>query len=104
MAWSKESRQSRGYGAAWDRIRKLVLARDFGLCQVCIKQSVYTPANIVDHVTNKAKAATLKWSQARIDDPLNCQTICKPCHDVKTEAEQGKKKRPVVKIGLDGWP
>ncbi len=37
MAWSKESRQSRGYGAGWQRIRARVLERDKGLCQCCLR-------------------------------------------------------------------
>lgn len=104
MAWSKESRQSRGYGAAWERVRKVVLQRDAGLCQVCLRKNAYTAGNIVDHIVSKAKAAALRWGQARIDDPANLQTICKPCHDIKTEQEQGKKKHKPVTIGADGWP
>ncbi len=104
MAWSKESRQSRGYGAAWDRVRKVVMERDCGLCQVCRKNGIVTIATQVDHIVSKAKAATLRWSQERIDAEANLQAICKPCHDVKTEEEQGKKKRRQVTIGADGWP
>jgi 5-methylcytosine-specific restriction protein A len=104
MAWSKESRQSRGYGAAWDRVRRLVMKRDFGLCQPCRRRGLITIATAVDHIISKAKAATLRWSQARIDDPANLQAICKPCHDVKTEAEQGKVKRLKTTPGPDGWP
>lgn len=104
MAWSKESRQSRGYGPAWDRVRKVVLARDFGLCQVCKKKGFVTHATAVDHIISKAKAATLRWSQERIDAESNLQAICKPCHDLKTVEEHGKKKRPQVTIGADGWP
>lgn len=104
MAWSKLSRQERGYGKEWTRVRKVVLERDAGLCQVCKRAGRYTPGNTVDHIISKAKAAAMKWSQARIDDPMNLQTICEPCHAVKTEAEQGKTKRAAVTIGLDGWP
>lgn len=81
-----------------------MLTRDAGLCQVCVKIGIYTTANIVDHIVSKANAAAMRWSQARIDDPLNLQVICKSCHDAKSEAEQGKKKRERVTIGLDGWP
>ena len=104
MAWSKLSRQARGYGAAWERVRKVVLARDCGMCQPCKRKHMATPGNIVDHVVSKAKAAALRWSQARIDHPDNLQTICKDCHDVKTEEEQGKTKHKAVRIGVDGFP
>lgn len=104
MAWGSLSRHQRGYGKEWTRVRKVILARDGGLCQVCLKAGVYTPGNIVDHVTSKAAAAAMRWSQARIDDPMNLQAICRTCHDIKTEQEQGKTKRPVITTGLDGFP
>lgn len=105
MAWSKESRQSRGYGPAWDRVRKLVLIRDCGLCQVCRKKGMGIFATEVDHIISKAKAATMRWSKDRIDAESNLQAICKPCHEVKTLEEQGKAA-PAVKVttGMDGWP
>jgi 5-methylcytosine-specific restriction protein A len=104
MAWSKESRQSRGYGAAWDRVRKVVLKRDFGLCQPCRRRGLVTIATAVDHIVSKAKAAALRWSLARIDGEGNLQAICKDCHDIKTEEEQGKTKREKSVPGEDGWP
>ena len=104
MAWSKESRQSRGYGAAWDRVRKVVLKRDFGLCQPCRRRGLVTIAKEVDHIDSKARAAVLRWSQARIDAESNLQAICKPCHDAQTEEEQGKTKRVKKAPGPDGWP
>lgn len=106
MAWSKESRQSRGYGAAWDRIRKVILKRDCGLCQPCRRKGLVTPARTVDHIVSKARAASLRWSQARIDAESNLQVICTACHELKTEEEQGKTKRVRVKTapGEDGWP
>lgn len=106
MAWSKESRQSRGYGAAWDRIRKVILKRDCGLCQPCRRKGLVTPARTVDHIVSKARAASLRWSQTRIDAASNLQVICIACHEAKTEEEQGKTKRVRVKTapGEDGWP
>jgi 5-methylcytosine-specific restriction protein A len=104
MAWSKESRQSRGYGSEWVKIRKLVLDRDKGLCQPCLKQNRPTMATQVDHIVSKAKAVALGWTQEQIDDPKNCQSICAPCHAKKTTEETGRTYRPKVQIGLDGWP
>lgn len=105
MVWSKESRQSRGYGAAWDRIRKRILARDCGLCQPCQRKGRVTIARAVDHIVSKAKAKLLGWSVARMDAEENLQAICDPCHDAKTLEEQGKSApRPKKTIGPDGWP
>lgn len=94
MAWSRTSRQSRGYGAAWDSLRKRILARDKGLCQPCLRKSIYTEAKAVDHIRPKAKGGT--------DDPANLEAICIPCHAAKTIRDSGG--RPRQRIGADGWP
>ncbi len=95
-AWrhERESRHARGYGTAWDRKRKAVMYRDFGLCQVCKRAGRSTLAAEVDHIVPKAKGGT--------DDDDNLQAICKPCHQLKTLADEGKRPLPV--IGADGWP
>jgi 5-methylcytosine-specific restriction protein A len=81
--WSdprRGSRQSRGYGADWDRERKVVLHRDAGLCQPCLRRGHTTPnCNTVDHIVNKAQGGS--------DDRRNLQTICTSCHSRKTQAE-----------------
>lgn len=102
MAWSKESRIARGYGKEWQRIRKLVLARDCGLCQVCRKAGRIGIATQVDHIISKAKARRAGWTDEQMDHMENLQAICKTCHDIKTLVEEGKQVR--VAIGPDGWP
>lgn len=104
MPWSKESRQSRGYGAEWEKIRKLAIARDKGLCQPCLREDRVTMFQSVDHVVSKAEAAKRGWSQAQVDALSNLQCICEPCHKAKTIKETGKSYTPKVQIGLDGWP
>lgn len=104
MAWSKESRHSRGYGNQWEKVRAEVLARDMGMCQVCKSEGRVTAGREVDHITPKAKAEKLDWTQKQMDAPSNLQCICKPCHDEKTATENGRTYRPKVQIGLDGWP
>lgn len=96
MAWSKESRHKRGYGNAWDKLRKQILERDCGLCQVCATAGRVSIANAVDHIKPKTKGGT--------DAESNLQSICEPCHDIKTAADEGKTLRPKVTIGADGWP
>lgn len=76
------SRHERGYGAAWDKLRKVVLARDCGLCQPCMAAARVTPGNIVDHIIAKAEGGT--------DDLGNLQVICKPCHVKKTATEAAR--------------
>ena len=105
MAWSKESRQSRGYDATWTKTRLRVLKRDDGLCQPCLKNGRVEMAKEVDHIVGKAQAAKLGWHRSRTEADANLQSICTPCHKRKTTEEQGGTYRePKKATGLDGWP
>ena len=77
-AWQSTTttRQERGYGKAWDRIRASILLRDSWTCQVCSRV-----ATDVDHIRNKARGGG--------DDPDNLQSLCKACHKAKTTKERG---------------
>lgn len=97
--WSTESRHRRGYGSKWDKLRKVVLQRDNGLCQCedCLGGRLrLTIATEVDHIKPKAIGGT--------DDMNNLRAINKECHKKKTAAEQGRTLKPVIYIGLDGYP
>lgn len=94
MPWHKTSRHKRGYGTAWDKLRKSILARDRYICQSCLEKGRVKPANQVDHITPKAKGGA--------DAPSNLQALCRTCHDEKTIRDAGGRLRP--EIGLDGWP
>lgn len=96
MAWSNVSRHKRGYGTAWEKLRKVILARDKHLCQPCRRAGRVKVGSQVDHRTPKAKGGT--------DDPENLEVICEPCHRVKSAAESGSPLKRKVAIGLDGWP
>ena len=98
MAWSKESRHARGYGAAWVKTRIRILRRDLHLCQPCLSAGRPTPATEVDHIKPKAKGGC--------DDDANLQAICTDCHKAKTEREAAEAQGRTVRqtIGLDGWP
>lgn len=73
------SRQARGYGAEWERLRAEAMRRDERLCQPCLAAGRTTPGTQVDHVTPKAYGGT--------DDLANLQTICDACHRSKTARE-----------------
>ncbi|ARL87612.1 HNH endonuclease [Burkholderia pseudomallei] len=81
------SRHARGYGTAWTKLRREVLARDNGLCVPCRKKGRIARAVAVDHIVSKAEGGT--------DEHANLQSICKPCHDAKTatEAARGRGRR-----------
>ena len=95
--WAQQgSAASRGYGAEWQRLRKLALARDAGLCQCrhCKASGVIRFATEVDHIVPKAKGGT--------DDTSNLQAINAECHKRKTAEDEGKAHRHAT--GADGWP
>ncbi|MGI4937992.1 MAG: HNH endonuclease [Janthinobacterium lividum] len=100
--WSKESRQSRGYGPDWDKLRLVILARDKSICQPCRKRGLIHPGREVDHIISKANAEKMGWSKQQIDSPSNLQTICRAAHVDKTAEEKGYRVRK--QIGADGWP
>ena len=99
MTWSKESRQRRGYGAEWDRIRLQVLKRACGLCECphCqggkLRVTIATEAH---HIKAQAAGGT--------DDMTNLQAINSDCHKREDAANRGHMLKPRVLIGLDGFP
>lgn len=104
MVWSKESRQSRGYGAGWEVVRAQVVKRDRGLCQACLRQGRVTIGREVDHKVQKADAKRMGWTQVQYDDLSNLWLLCKPCHRRKTAEDNGRVYHEKVRTGLDGWP
>ena len=82
------SRHERGYGAKWDHIRKRILRRDEGLCQLCKRKGLYRPAKIVDHIKPKFEGGT--------DGDDNLESVCKRCSDIKT-AQEALRARSINK-------
>lgn len=76
------STTDRGYGYAWQKLRKRILQRDNYLCVKCGEQDRLTEAKEVDHIKAKAHGGT--------DEEHNLQSLCAPCHREKT-AKEGKK-------------
>lgn len=78
------TRQERGYGAAWERTRKRILARDKGLCQPCLQAGRVAIAYAVDHIVSRAEGGG--------EHDTNLQAICRPCHQAKTQAEAARAR------------
>lgn len=94
MSWRHDkSRHERGYGAQWEKLRLIVLARDDFMCRVCMARGRPTPATQVDHIVPKARGGS--------DDMGNLQAICDDCHKAKTASE--RLGRPMPVYGADGW-
>jgi 5-methylcytosine-specific restriction protein A len=62
----------RGYGAGWQRLRKVVIQRDRGLCQLCKAQGIVRAGTDVDHIQAKADGGT--------DALTNLRLLCASCH------------------------
>ena len=73
-------------GKAWRRLRAVVLG-ERPLCQHCLDRGVIEPATEVDHVDNDPTD----------NRPEALQSLCKPCHSRKTQADMGKR----VSYGCD---
>jgi 5-methylcytosine-specific restriction protein A len=76
---ARGSSHERGYGWQWQQLRKRILTRDKGLCQVCLAEGKFRPARDVDHIVHKADGGT--------DDDTNLQAICAKHHAEKTARE-----------------
>ena len=72
----------RGYGGRWQKLRRLILARDVW-CQPCLANGDHRQADQVDHIVPKTLGGT--------DAEKNLQAICEPCHRVKTAKEGGRQ-------------
>ena len=78
-AWRQHdgvSAGARGYDAAWQRLRLLVLAEE-PLCRSCGA----SPATEADHIVPLSRASHLRLERT------NVQGLCAPCHRAKTQRE-----------------
>ena len=76
MSWTEQgSASSRGYGAAWLRMRRVVL-REEPRCRRC-----GAPARHVDHIIPRSRGGS--------EERSNLQALCRECHDGKSAYERG---------------
>lgn len=74
---------------AWrDGVRKDQLAIE-PLCRHCRQQGRITAATEVDHIDGNNTN----------DEPSNRQSLCKPCHAIKTAHDDGSFGRPSARTG-----
>lgn len=67
----------RGYDGKWQQARKGFLAKH-PLCAECLKNGIYTPATVVDHIVPHRGNKALFW------DKNNWQSLCQYHHNQKT--------------------
>lgn len=78
-------RRWRAYREAWLNLHPLCGDRFEGTSaahSTCRGQNINTPASVVDHIERHQGNATTFW------DPNNHQSLCKACHDAKTQSER----------------
>ncbi len=74
----------RGYDARWRAYRRTFLMMH-PLCTMCGAKGLVAAATVVDHVRAHKGDTTLFW------DTGNHRSLCKPCHDARTdEGDFGK--------------
>jgi 5-methylcytosine-specific restriction protein A len=80
-------------GHALQRIRRQQFL-DQPLCVACLAKGIYTAATVSDHI--------IALVNGGLEDESNRQSLCVPCHEVKTREDLGQRVKPT--IGLDGYP
>ena len=86
----------RGYGTAWQHIRKQVIARDQGMCVVCRQAGKLVKGTECDHIKPKAKGGT--------DALSNLQILCATHHRDKTAADNGYSIKALHGCDANGLP
>lgn len=81
---NRPSARERGYGATWEKLRRMVLARE-PLCRHCKRGGRTTVANEVDHIKPLSGGGTNHMD--------NLQPLCKSCHSRKTASERHERGR-----------
>ena len=78
----------------WRSVRKIVIARDHGMCQECKRRGIYTRGTIIHHITEAREDLSLFW------DVDNLECICPACHNAEHPERSGgaKKVKPKVKV------
>lgn len=71
----------------WKAVRLIALTRDNFICVECKKNNKITKAEIVDHVIE------LRDDYSKRLELTNLQSLCRPCHNTKTEQERKKRNK-----------
>ena len=84
----------------WRKLRRLIIARDRGLCQICLAAGRVTPGNEVDHIVPITDSNVDEWGV--VWDPANLRVLCGECHNARHDrngAGLEKYLKPVEKSG-----
>ncbi|API90320.1 endonuclease [Marinilactibacillus sp. 15R] len=78
----------------WKKLRPVIKARDFGLCQECKRRKVITKGNIVHHKVEARDDLSLFW------DKDNLELVCSTCHNKDHPERSGGKKKAKPKTAV----
>lgn len=70
---TRKSGRSAGYGAAWEKIRKIKMGKN-PLCEMCEKENRVTAGQCVHHIKELKDGGT--------HDMENLMTLCFNCHNI----------------------
>lgn len=78
----------------WQRLRKVIISRDYGLCQECKRRGVITKGIVVHHVVEAREDITKFWNKD------NLELICLACHNKEHPERSGGNKKPKTKTDV----
>lgn len=81
----------------WRKVRQVIIARDYGLCQECKRRGTIKKGVVVHHIIEAREDVTKFW------DKDNLELVCLACHNKEHPEKSGgskkvKTKRKVVKF------
>ncbi|MDT2419506.1 HNH endonuclease signature motif containing protein [Enterococcus avium] len=81
----------------WRKLRKVIIARDYGMCQECKRRGLVVKGVVVHHIIEAREDITKFW------DEENLELVCLACHNKDHPERSGgekrrKTKRKVVKF------
>lgn len=78
----------------WRKLRLVIIARDFGLCQECKRRGVITKGNIVHHKIEARDDLALFWNGE------NLELVCTACHNKEHPERSGGTKKAKQKVNV----
>ena len=70
----------------WKDARHISMLRHDSLCQECLRNGLYTKADVVDHIVE------LRDDYSRRLDQSNLEPLCHDCHNKKTYREKQRRE------------
>ncbi|MBL1224800.1 HNH endonuclease [Enterococcus sp. BWR-S5] len=78
----------------WRKIRLVIIARDFGLCQECKRRGIITKGTIVHHKVEARDDITMFWNEN------NLELACVACHNKEHPERSGGTKKAKTKANV----